>query len=88
MYFIHELKSGNLQLQDVDYHAFLGRFRVTVVGGPAEGQRWAEAVPNELDHSFTALTLVVLCTFPSRNSRGPKREKYKTQSLLIFQSPS
>jgi len=28
--------------KDVDYHAFLGRFRVTVVGGPAEGQRWAE----------------------------------------------
>ncbi|CAJ1407771.1 unnamed protein product [Effrenium voratum] len=28
--------------KDVDYHAFLGRFRVTVVGGPAGGQRWAE----------------------------------------------
>ena len=26
----------------MDYHAFLGRFRVTVVGGPAGGQRWAE----------------------------------------------
>lgn len=32
--------------QEVDYRAFLGRFRVTVVGGPtgpAGGGRWAEA---------------------------------------------
>ena len=29
--------------QDVDYRAFLGRFRVAVLGGPAGGQRWAEA---------------------------------------------
>ncbi|CAK9113325.1 unnamed protein product [Durusdinium trenchii] len=28
--------------KEVDYRAFLGRFRVTVVGGPAGGQRWAE----------------------------------------------
>ena len=36
-------QTGPRLFQDVDYRAFLGRFRVAVLGGPAGGQRWAEA---------------------------------------------
>eukprot|EP00435_Cladocopium_sp_Y103_P033535 s1162_g8.t1 len=36
------LKVKDTLTKDVDYRAFLGRFRVAVLGGPAGGQRWAE----------------------------------------------
>ena len=62
--FLKHCSFGQLPIaQEVDYRAFLGRFRVTVVGGPtgpAGGGRWAEAQWRKLVTTKTEVFLTTM----------------------------